>query len=207
MEKKSLVKVTAPILILLLLACFAACGGEDQSQEQLVKINDTVITNGQFDRFCTLWLYTQGFDPSEKLTSDQKSLALGDMINAEVLRQYYEKEDPSVLSDSYESSLKAYRDQMKAGSAEFLSGNDISDEDIGFFYMSQYLTEKYFEKIRGEYNGDTLRKEAEAYYKKHEDQFSGRTFEESQEEIYYMLYSEKYGEQLKKIKSHMTIGR
>ncbi len=206
MEKNSLTKAAVSLLIIVLLTGLSACGG-DKSQEQLVKINDTVITNGQFDRFCMLWLYTQGFDPSEKLTSDQKSLALGDMINAEVLRQYYEEKDPSVLSDSYQNSLKAYRDQMKAGSAEFLSGNGISDEDIGFYYMSQYLTEKYFEDIRREYSGETLKAEAEKYYDEHAEQFSGRSFEESQEEIYYLLYSERYGQQLKEIKSRMTIGR
>lgn len=73
--------------------------------------------------------------------------------------------------------------------------------------MSQYLTEKYFEDIRREYSGETLKAEAEKYYDEHAEQFSGRSFEESQEEIYYLLYSERYGQQLKEIKSRMTIGR
>ena len=53
MEKNSLTKAAVSLLIIVLLTGLSACGG-DKSQEQLVKINDTVITNGQFDRFCML---------------------------------------------------------------------------------------------------------------------------------------------------------
>ena len=131
MRKPSLRKTAAILFIVVLLAGLAACGGDEDPDGRIVKINDEAITNGQFENFCTLWLYTQGFDPSEPLTSDQKSLALGDMINAEALRQYYEKEDPSVFSNSYQSSLDTFLNQMKTGNAEFLSSHDISDEDIG----------------------------------------------------------------------------
>ena len=148
MRKPSLRKTAAILFIVVLLAGLAACGGDEDPDGRIVKINDEAITNGQFENFCTLWLYTQGFDPSEPLTSDQKSLALGDMINAEALRQYYEKEDPSVFSNSYQSSLDTFLNQMKTGNAEFLSSHDISDEDIEFYYMSQYLTETCFDKIR-----------------------------------------------------------
>ena len=160
MRKPSLRKTAAILFIVVLLAGLAACGGDEDPDGRIVKINDEAITNGQFENFCTLWLYTQGFDPSEPLTSDQKSLALGDMINAEALRQYYEKEDPSVFSNSYQSSLDTFLNQMKTGNAEFLSSHDISDEDIEFYYMSQYLTETCFDKIRSEQEEDVLAEEA-----------------------------------------------
>ena len=79
MRKPSLRKTAAILFIVVLLAGLAACGGDEDPDGRIVKINDEAITNGQFENFCTLWLYTQGFDPSEPLTSDQKSLALGDM--------------------------------------------------------------------------------------------------------------------------------
>ena len=183
MRKPSLRKTAAILFIVVLLAGLAACGGDEDPDGRIVKINDEAITNGQFENFCTLWLYTQGFDPSEPLTSDQKSLALGDMINAEALRQYYEKEDPSVFSNSYQSSLDTFLNQMKTGNAEFLSSHDISDEDIEFYYMSQYLTETCFDKIRSEQEEDVLAEEAKKYYDEHEAEFRGETFDESLEEI------------------------
>ena len=205
MRKPSLRKAAAILFIVVLLAGLAACGGDQDPDGRIVKINDEAITNGQFENFCTLWLYTQGFDPSEPLTSDQKSLALGDMINAEALRQYYEKEDPSVFSNSYQSSLDTFLNQMKTGNAEFLSSHDISDEDIEFYYMSQYLTETCFDKIRSEQEEDVLAEEAKKYYDEHEAEFRGETFDESLEEIYYLLYSEMYDQKLKEIKDDMTI--
>lgn len=205
MRKPSLKKIAAVLFIVALLAGLSACGGDEDPNKQIVKINGEVITNGQFDNFCILWLYLQGFDPSEPLTSEQKSLALGDMINAEVLRQYYEKEDPSIFSDSYQNSRNTFLDQMKNGNAEFLSSNDISDEDIEFYYMSQYLTETCFEKIRGEQDEDVLAEKAKKYYDEHEENFKDRTFDESLEEIYYLLYSEMYGQKLKEIKDDMSI--
>ena len=82
------------------------------------------------------------------------------MINAEALRQYYEKEDPSVFSNFTQSSLDTFLNQMKTGNAEFLSSHDISDEDIEFYHMSQYLTETCFDKIRSEQEEDVLAEEA-----------------------------------------------
>ena len=94
---------------------------------------------------------------------------------------------------------------MKTGNAEFLSSHDISDEDIEFYYMSQYLTETCFDKIRSEQEEDVLAEEAKKYYDEHEAEFRGETFDESLEEIYYLLYSEMYDQKLKEIKDDMTI--
>ena len=174
MRKPSLRKTAAILFIVVLLAGLAACGGDEDPDGRIVKINDEAITNGQFENFCTLWLY-------------------------------YEKEDPSVFSNSYQSSLDTFLNQMKTGNAEFLSSHDISDEDIEFYYMSQYLTETCFDKIRSEQEEDVLAEEAKKYYDEHEAEFRGETFDESLEEIYYLLYSEMYDQKLKEIKDDMTI--
>ncbi len=95
---------------------------------------------------------------------------------------------------------------MKTGNAEFLSSHDISDEDIEFYYMSQYLTETCFDKIRSEQEEDVLAEEAKKYYDEHEAEFRGETFLTSLwKKFYYLLYSEMYDQKLKEIKDDMTI--
>ena len=113
--------------------------------------------------------------------------------------------DSNAILSNYQSSLDTFLNQMKTGNAEFLSSHDISDEDIEFYYMSQYLTETCFDKIRSEQEEDVLAEEAKKYYDEHEAEFRGETFDESLEEIYYLLYSEMYDQKLKEIKDDMTI--
>lgn len=182
----------------------SGCGNEDPNA-QTAKINDTVITKTQFDNFCMLWLYTQGYDPSEELTSEQKNMVLGDMIDAEALKQYYEEHDPSVFSDTYQSGLDTFLNQTKQNDAEFITNNNITDDDITFYYMSQYLTRLCFDEIKAEQTTEELYSKASAYYDEHKKDFEDETLDEALEEIYYLLYSDMYNEKLSQIKDDMTI--
>lgn len=204
MRNRHLKSIIAVLIMAAVLFAAAGCGNEDPNAET-AKINDTVITKTQFDNFCTLWLYTQGYDPSEDLTSEQKSMVLGDMIDAEALRQYYEENDPSVFSDSYQSGLDTFLNQTKQNDAEFITNNNISDDDITFYYMSQYLTQLCFDEIKSEQTSEELYSKASAYYDKHKEDFGDETLDEALEEIYYLLYSEMYNEKLSQIKDDMTI--
>lgn len=204
MRNRHLKNIIAVLIMAAVLFTATGCGNEDPNAET-AKINDTVITKTQFDNFCTLWLYTQGYDPSEDLTSEQKSMVLGDMIDAEALRQYYEENDPSVFSDSYQSGLETFLNQTKQNDAEFITNNNISDDDITFYYMSQYLTQLCFDEIKSEQTNEELYSKAGAYYDKHKEDFGDETLDEALEEIYYLLYSEMYNEKLSQIKDDMTI--
>lgn len=205
MRKRALWKKTAAILLTAAIIFSAAGCGTENPEDQAAKINDTVITKGQFDRFSTLCLYMMGYDPSENLTSDQETSMLDDMVNAEVLKQYYEKEDPSVFSDTYQSGLEAFISQTKQVSGEFIESSGISDEDLTFYYMSQYLTQLCFNEIQAENSDEELYGEAEKYYEEHRDDFGEETLDEALEEIYYQLYSDRYEEKLDELKEDMSI--
>ncbi len=129
------------------------------------------------------------------------------MVDAEVLRRkYYEKNDPSVFSDTYQSGrLQAYLTQTKQDNGEFIDSSGISDEDITFYYRSQYLTQLCFNEIQEENSDEALYGEAEAYYEKHREDFGQETLDEALGEIYYLLYSDMYEEKLDDIKENMSV--
>ena len=61
MRKPSLRKTAAILFIVVLLAGLAACGGDEDPDGRIVKINDEAITNGQFENFCTD-IYKSGWE-------------------------------------------------------------------------------------------------------------------------------------------------
>ncbi len=191
-------------MIAAILFAAVGCGNEDPDA-QVAKVNDTVITKAQFDNFCILWLYTQGYDPSEDLTSEQNAMVLGDIVDAEALKQYYEENDPSVFSESYQSGLETFLNQTKKNDAEFITNNNISDDDISFYYMSQYLTQFCFNQIKSDCTHEELYRQADAYYNEHKEDFGDETLDQALEEIYYLLYSNMYNEKLDAIKEDMSI--
>ena len=205
MMKSRIWKKAAAVLLSAAILFTAAGCGTDGPESQVAKVNDTVITKAQFDNYTMLCLYTMGYDPSEQLTSEEEEEMLGDMVDAEVLRQYYEENDPSVFSDAYQSGLQAYIAQTKQDNGEFINSSGISDEDITFYYRSQYLTQLCFNEIQEENSDEELYSEAESYYEEHQEDFGGETLDEALSEIYYLLYSDMYEEKLDEIKENMSV--
>lgn len=196
--------VSLALLTVLLVMSAAGCGSQEMADE-LARVNDTVIGQADFDEFCSLCLHSQGMAAGEKLTEDERTQFLKDMVDAETLRQYYEAESPEVFSEAYQSGLDTFVSQMNGNDAEFLSANGISGDSVSFFYMSQYLIQHLYDEISAAQSQEELANDAAAYYEEHREAFEGRPLEDCMEEIYYLLYNSMYDEKMAKIREGMEI--
>ena len=86
--KKTIRSAAALFLTAVLILTAAGCAGPEDSEKQVAKINDTVITQGELDTYTALDIYREGYDPSEADVG-QKQECLNEMVDAEVIRQYY----------------------------------------------------------------------------------------------------------------------
>ena len=199
------------VFCLLLLA--VSCGGtRGDDGEQVAKVNDTVITSGQFTHFSTLLYYLWGYDPSE-MSVEEKQYFLDTMVEGEVLRQYYEEQGEDIYDDAYDSGKSSFVSSIRESSADFLEENGISEDDLIYYYRSSYLTQKFYGDVQAAYGEEKLQADAQAYYDEHKEDYrlseeeggGYRSIDEVRDEINYALYNKAVRERIASIEEEMDI--
>lgn len=160
--KKTMRIMAAVLLIVTMLITAAACG-ENGSSRQMARINDTVITEGQLDKFSTLIYYIWGYDPSE-MTLDEKKYFLDVMVECEVLRQYYEEQGENIYNDEYDSGKTTFLETAKSSEADFLKENGITDDDLIYYYRTAFVSQKFYDELRTGENEEQLNEDAKQFY-------------------------------------------
>ncbi len=176
-ERRHIMKMIRKKALLLLLAVIfavsaSACGASDKDDSaQAAQIGDKIITENQLEKFSMLYLYSTGYDPSD-LTEDQKKVILDLLVDAEVISRYYKDNDTDIYNDDYDSGKKQFVENAKNGESDFLTQNDITDDDLVYFYRVQYLNNQLFTEIEAEHPDEDTAAAAEAYYEEHREDFA-----------------------------------
>ncbi len=195
------------ITLLIMTGMLSGCGHKDGSSEKF-SVNGEVFTEAEYEDYCKVWLYEKGYDPTDEDESDQSELIMDEMIDTELLRQYYEKNEPELFeSEEYASQIESNAESLKQSGSEFFTNNDIGDESIKYYFMSEYLADKCFEEIKEDYGESALEEDARKYYMDNQGVYGTISFENAQSEISYTLISQKYNEKLKDLKSDADIKR
>ena len=168
--KKTIRSAAALFLTAVLILTAAGCAGPEDSEKQVAKINDTVITQGELDTYTALDIYREGYDPSEADVG-QKQECLNEMVDAEVIRQYYREQAIDIYNDAYNSGRDSFLNEIRNNEAEFLEQNDISEEELIDYYEDQYVISSFFEETRAAYDEGRIAQEAADYYEKHIDDY------------------------------------
>ena len=152
----------AVCLILIFTVLAVACGTEGKSRtEPAARVNDAVISQGQLDKYSTLYYYIEGYDPSE-ISEAEKQQCLDTMVDCEALRQYYEAQGRDIYNDEYDAGKNGFLSSTKETAADFLKENDITEEDLIYYYRNSYLQQLLYRDVQAEYSGG----EAEAAARK-----------------------------------------
>ena len=168
--KKTIRSAAALFLTAVFILTAAGCAGPEDSEKQVAKINDTVITQGELDTYTALDIYREGYDPSEADVG-QKQECLNEMVDAEVIRQYYREQAIDIYNDAYNSGRDSFLNEIRNNEAEFLEQNDISEEELIDYYEDQYVISSFFEETRAAYDEGRIAHEAADYYEKHIDDY------------------------------------
>lgn len=168
--KRMIRSAAAFCLTAVLILSAAGCAGSKDSEKQVAKINDVVITQGQLDTYTALDIYREGYDPSEADVAQQKA-CLDEMVDAEVIRQYYKEQSIDIYDDAYNSGRDSFLNDIKNNEAEFLEQNDISEEELIDYYEDQYVIGRFFEETRNAYDESRIAQEAIEYYESHMEDY------------------------------------
>ncbi|MCR4600987.1 MAG: peptidyl-prolyl cis-trans isomerase [Clostridia bacterium] len=164
-------RAAAVLFACILVLGLTGCGSADPDR-QAAKVNDTVITQGQLENFSILYMYTLGYDPNE-ITDEEKSTILQQMVDTEVLRQYFEGlNGENIYGDSFEDDMKKFLDSAKSSEKDFLDKYSITDEDIEYLYRANYLNSTLYTQIQNEHAETDLIARAEEYYDQHKDEYA-----------------------------------
>ncbi len=158
-------------LTALLLLTAGGCAGSSDSGRQAARINQTVITQSDLDTYTALKVYRAGYDPSGA-EMEQKKECLEEMVNAEVVRQYYEANGTEIYDDLYNAGKDAFLEEMQSTEGEFLEQNNISYDQLVYFYRTQFVTNKFFEETRAQHDEEEISNEAREYYQEHLDDYT-----------------------------------
>lgn len=200
-------------VILCLLLLTVSCGSiRGDGGEQVAKVGDTVITEGQFNRFATLQYYLWGYDPTE-MSAEEKQYFLDTMVEGEAIRQYYEEQGEDIYDDEYDAGKSGFISNIRDSAADFLEENGISEDDLIYYYRFSYLTQRFRYDVQTSLGEEQLKEDAARYYDENienykNDDGSGagyRSFEEVRDEIEYTLVSQAVGDRLAALEDSMDI--
>lgn len=202
------IRAAAVMLICLMVLALAGCGASDPDGK-VAKVNDTVITRGQLDNYSVLYMYTLGFDPND-ITDEEKSTILDQMVNTEVLRQYFEGlQGETIYGESFDEDVQKFVAAAKSSEKDFLDKYGITDEDIEYLYRANYLNSTLYTQIQNEHAEADLIAKAEDYYDQHQDDYkteSGvKPFDEVKDDIYYSFIQDYYDQKLDEMKEGCVI--
>lgn len=165
-------KIICVMLSLMLVFSMTACSDKSGEETELAKVGDTVITSKQLDEYVALLAYIQGMDmtqlPAESL-EPIKTAMLGNMVELEAMRQYYEGKD--VLPETAAEDAQKFVLESKGteGVGEFLKTNKISDATLNTFFYSQFYTEEFYKEVEAEL--PNLEADAKDYYEKNKENY------------------------------------
>ncbi len=208
--KKHLKKITALLLVVIMVFSFAACGSKTGPDDIVAKVNDVEIKRGQVEGFTSIYTYMMGYEPSD-LSAEQFEVILQDYVNVEIVRQYFDSKETSVYPDSYDESVAAFIESAHTDGAEFLEKYSVTDEHLSDFFSAQYVTNAILAEIMEEHPEEELKPKAEAYYEENPDYFKDTEtgellpIDDYLESIYYMFYQELYAEKVEEIQKDMTV--
>lgn len=168
--KRHISRAAAVVLTVMIIVSAAGCGSSNDGKEA-AKINDTVITCGQVDKYATIMYFTNGYDVSE-ITDDVRNDTLNTMVECEVLRQYYEKNAEDIYNDDYDSGKDAFVDSFKKNNENFLKESDVAEDDLIYYYRSSYISQRFYSDIAAEYTEEDINKAAEDYYNENKENYA-----------------------------------
>ena len=167
--KKSFSGIIILCLTLVLAVSAASCGSDRRSSDiRAARVNDAVITMGQLDHYSTLYYYIAGYDPSE-ISAAEKEQCLDLMVECEAIRQYYEEQGRDIYNDAYDAGKTGFLSQTQETAADFLRENDISEEDLIYYYRNSYLQQLLYSDVQAEGGGENVEAAARVKVKKIED--------------------------------------
>lgn len=201
-------RAAAVLLVCIMILALTGCGSSDPDRT-VAKVNDTVITQGQLDNYSVLYVYTLGYDPNG-ITEEEKSTILQQMVDTEVIRQYYEGMDGvSIYGDSFDEDMQKFVAAAKSSEKDFLDKYGITESDIEYLYKSNYLNSTLYTQIQNEHAEEDLVAKATEYYDQHQDEYvtdnGTRSFDEVKDDIYYGFIQEYYDQKLDEMKEGCTI--
>lgn len=168
-------KFIAVLLIMTLVFTMGACGKNGSGDSDLVKVGDTNITAKQLEEYVALVSYISGTTdlstvPEENM-KEIKAVMLDNMIELEVLEQYYKNKEDKVLPKTAKEDLKKFLEESKSQETikAFLEKSDISDETLTTFFYSQYYAQAFFEEVSASI--PTLETDAKANYEKNKESY------------------------------------
>lgn len=170
-EMKRTIRSAAAICLAVFLSLAAAgCAGSSDSDRQVARIGQTVITLGNLETFTALKMYRDGYDPSGAKV-EQKKECLSEMVDAEVIRQYYESNGTEIYDDTYNSGKDVFLGDMQSNDRAFLDQNGITYDDLVYFYRAQFVKDKFFMETRSQHNPEEISAEARDYYDAHREDY------------------------------------
>lgn len=168
--KKYISRAAAIIMAVALLFAAAGCGPSNAGKEA-AKVNDTVITCGQVDKYATIMYFTNGYDVSE-VTDDVKSETLDTMVEREVIRQYYEENNIDIYDDDYDSGKDAFVESFKENEENFLKESDVTEEDLIDYYRSTFVSQHFYADIAAEYSAEAIDQAAQDYFNENKENYA-----------------------------------
>lgn len=167
-------KFLAVLLLIVIIISVSACGGQEKSGTDLVKVGDTIISENELDQYMEFEAFTQGYDLSQISEEELKMVKaqmLDYMVSMECIRQYYAGKEDEVLPDTVETDLKSFLDESKSNEyiSNFLKEKKISDETLTKMFHDQYYMSSYFEEV--EAGMENLDQDSRAYYDANIDSF------------------------------------
>ena len=171
MHMKRMIRFAFLICLAALLLTAGGCAGSSDPGRQAARINQTVITESDLDTYTALKVYRAGYDPSGP-EMEQRKECLEETVNAEVVRQYYEANGTEIYDDLYNAGKEAFLAEMQSTEGEFLDQNNISYDQLVYFYRAQFVTDKFFEETRAQHNEEEIAGEAWEYYQAHLEDYT-----------------------------------
>lgn len=145
--------IIAVSLMLILAVSASSCGTEGKSRtEPAARVNDAVISQGQLDKYSTLYYYLEGYDPAE-ISGAEKQQCLDAMVECEALRQYYEAQGRDIYNDEYDAGKNGFLSSTQETAADFLKENEITEEDLIYYYRNSYLQQLLYRDVQAEFPG------------------------------------------------------
>lgn len=171
MERKRKMRfvIVACLTVCLSLAA-VGCAGSSDSDRQVASIGQIVITQGNLETFTALKMYRDGYDPSGA-EAEQKNACLEEMVDAEVIRQFYEANGTEIYDDAYNAGKDAFLGEMQSSDGEFLEQNGITYDDLIYFYRAQFVKDKFFEETRSQHTAEEISAQVQEYYDAHREDY------------------------------------
>lgn len=160
-------------LILILMMSTAACGSADKT---VAKINNRVITVSELNQYFPIFLQSQymsedTLSKNKTQLNQMKTLAVDDLVNMEVVREYYDSKKINVIPSTAETEFNTFYKQLSTNEAskKFIADNKITEDFLKKMYFSKYYTSKLYNEITKEMGNTTSA--ALTYYNSHKQEF------------------------------------